>query len=120
MIKLCACLRAQPGFISPNDQSPSLLSGTQLGRRCRSLSSHLCNSADPPPVPARSAHAALPWMVELAARRYSDRDLVKGLILNTVSPSLSDGRLPQSLSVTICGAGGDRAAAYPRAWHAGD
>jgi hypothetical protein len=21
MIKLCACLRAQPGFISPNDQS---------------------------------------------------------------------------------------------------
>ena len=34
-------------------------------------------------------------MVELAARRYSDRDLVKGLTLNTVSPSLSDGRLPQ-------------------------
>jgi IS30 family transposase len=34
-------------------------------------------------------------MVELSARRYSDRDLVKGLTLNTVSPSLSDGRLPQ-------------------------
>jgi hypothetical protein len=51
---------------------PSLLSGPHFGRRCRrSLSSRRCNSADPPPVPARSAHAALPWMVELAARRYS-------------------------------------------------
>ena len=42
-----------------------------FGRRCRSLSSRLCKSADPPSVPARSAHAALPWMVELAACRYS-------------------------------------------------
>jgi hypothetical protein len=50
---------------------PSLLSGPHFGRRCRSLSSRRCNSADPPPVPARSAHAALPWMAELAARRYS-------------------------------------------------
>jgi hypothetical protein len=50
---------------------PSLLSGPHFGRRCRSLSSRRCKSADPPPVPARSAHAALPWMAELAARRYS-------------------------------------------------
>ena len=71
MIKLCACLRAQPGFISPNDQSaissqrPSLRPSVSVTLVPR------CDSADPPPVSARSAHAALPWMGELAARRCS-------------------------------------------------
>src|SRR4051795_3159107 len=95
MIKLCPACGHSRASSARTINPPSLLSGPQFGRRCRSLSSRLCNSADPPPVPARSAHAALPWMVELSARRYSDRDLVKGLTLNTVSPSLSDGRLPQ-------------------------
>src|SRR4051795_12304199 len=71
MIKLCPACGHSRASSARTINPPSLLSGTQFGRRCRSLSSRLCNSADPPPVPARSAHAALPWMAELAARRYS-------------------------------------------------
>ena len=71
MIRLCACLRAQPGFISPNDQSA-------ISSQRPSLRPSVSVTLIPPVQVSRPAAgagkvcpAALPWMAELAARRYS-------------------------------------------------
>src|SRR3954466_8048274 len=71
MIKLCACLRAQPGFISLNDQSAISSQRPSLRPSVSVTLVPPVQFSTPPPVLARSAHAALPWMAELAARRYS-------------------------------------------------